>query len=125
MKGTSLHSPSRPNGEILIPTDVTRELYRKAFEGCELVVASAMIQSENRTKTHCEKSRVRIESENPAPVWSAGARLFRVHKHFQSLLIHAKIECRAPFGNRKLHRYQIVKTHFAACVDAHHPIPCS
>jgi Xaa-Pro dipeptidase len=56
-------APSWQSGEVLVPTEQTRELYRAAFDGSELVDASALIQNERRRKTSYEAGKLRIASE--------------------------------------------------------------
>jgi Xaa-Pro dipeptidase len=59
----ALMAPSWQSGEILMPTEQLRELYRGAFSGAELVDASPLIQSERRRKTAHEAAKMRIASE--------------------------------------------------------------
>jgi Xaa-Pro dipeptidase len=59
----SMIAPSWQSGEVLVPTEQTRELYRSAFDGKELVDASALIQTERRRKTAYEAEKLRIASE--------------------------------------------------------------
>jgi Xaa-Pro dipeptidase len=66
-------APSWQSGEVLVPTERTRELYRTAFEGRELVDASALIQTERRRKTAYEAEKMRIASE----ISSIGLELFQ------------------------------------------------
>ncbi len=56
-------APSWQSGEVLVPTEQTRELYRNAFDGGELVDASPLIQTERRRKTPYEAEKMRIASE--------------------------------------------------------------
>lgn len=59
----SLMAPAWQSSEILIPTENTRALYQSAFEGSELIDASAMIQHERRRKTPYEVEKLRITAE--------------------------------------------------------------
>ena len=59
----SSFAPSWQSGEILAPTEQTRDFYQSAFRSAELVDATGLIQSERRTKTAWETDKLRIASE--------------------------------------------------------------
>lgn len=56
-------APPWNSGEAQVPAASTREMYRAAFDGCELVDVSSLLQVERRRKTAYEAARVRIASE--------------------------------------------------------------
>jgi Xaa-Pro dipeptidase len=56
-------APPWNSGEAQVPAAATREIYRAAFEGSELVDVSALLQAERRRKTAYEIGKVRIASE--------------------------------------------------------------
>lgn len=56
-------APPWNSGEGLVPAASTHAIYRAAFEGAELVDASALLQVERRRKTAYEIARIRIASE--------------------------------------------------------------
>jgi Xaa-Pro dipeptidase len=56
-------APSWNSAELLVPGAQTRELLGTAFHGLELVDASALLQSQGRTKTPYEIQKLRTASE--------------------------------------------------------------
>ena len=56
-------APSWQSGEILAPTERTRDFYSSVFDSAELVDASTLLQVERRTKTTREADKLRIASE--------------------------------------------------------------
>jgi Xaa-Pro aminopeptidase len=56
-------APSWNTAELLVPAAQTRELLCTAFDGCKLVDASALLQSQRRTKTPYEIAKLRTASE--------------------------------------------------------------
>jgi Xaa-Pro aminopeptidase len=56
-------APSWNSGEVLVPTEASRDLYRSAFGGSELVDVTSLLQTERRRKTAYEAAKLRIVSE--------------------------------------------------------------
>ena len=56
-------APAWQTSEILIPSENTRAVYAASLPGCELVDASALIQSKRRRKTPYEAEKLRITAE--------------------------------------------------------------
>lgn len=56
-------APPWNSGEAQVPAARTREIYRAAFDGCELVDVSSLLQVERRRKTAYEIAKIRIASE--------------------------------------------------------------
>jgi Xaa-Pro dipeptidase len=56
-------APSWNSGEAQVPAARTREIYRSAFDGAELVDISSFLQTQRRRKTAYEIARIRIASE--------------------------------------------------------------
>jgi Xaa-Pro aminopeptidase len=56
-------APSWNSGEAQVPAARTREIYRAAFDGAELVDVSSLLQVQRSGKTAYEIARIRIASE--------------------------------------------------------------
>jgi Xaa-Pro aminopeptidase len=56
-------APPWNSGESQVPASCTLAMYRSAFEGAEIVDASALLQAERRIKTPYEIDRIRTASE--------------------------------------------------------------
>ena len=56
-------APSWNSGEIVVPTERTRELYQSAIPGVEFVDATQLLQIERRRKTPYEIERLRLASD--------------------------------------------------------------
>jgi Xaa-Pro dipeptidase len=68
-------APPWNSGEAQVPAAGTREIYRAAFPGSELVDASSLLQTQRRRKTAYEIAKVRIASEISAIGLEAFERL--------------------------------------------------
>jgi Xaa-Pro dipeptidase len=56
-------APSWHSGEAWIPNDNSRGFYEASLPGCELVDATALLQSERRRKTEYEAAKLRVAGE--------------------------------------------------------------